>query len=150
MRPSEVRQTILEDHEALRRSFRKLRDLLHAEGGDGPERDAHVRELGAALRQRFLRHLDLEDRFLVPALRGIDAWGPERAERVSREHAEQRERLERLLADLRDPARPVEALVAELDELVRDLLIDMEHEERAVLSEDLLRDDVISIDVETG
>lgn len=149
MRNSEIRQTILDDHAALRGLFASLRDLLRSAGG-GAERDRAVRELGAALRERFLTHLDLEDRYLVPALREIDAWGEERAKRVSREHEEQRGRLDRLLKHLQDPERPMADLTEELDVLLRDLLEDMTHEEATVLREDLLRDDPVTVDVETG
>jgi len=149
MRNSEIRQTILDDHAALRGLFASLRDLLRSAGG-GAERDQAVRDLGSALRERFLTHLDLEDRYLVPALREIDAWGEERAKRVSREHDEQRARLDRLLAHLQDPERPLAELIEELDVLIRDLLEDMTHEEETVLHEDLLRDDPVTINVEAG
>jgi hypothetical protein len=149
MRNSEIRQTILDDHAALRGLFASLRDLLRSEGG-GAGREPAVRSLGAALRERFLTHLDLEDRYLVPALREVDAWGEERANRVSKEHAEQRARLDRLLTHLQDPARPMAELIEELEVLLRDLLEDMTHEEATVLQEDLLRDDPITINVEAG
>jgi hemerythrin-like domain-containing protein len=149
MRNSEIRQTILDDHAALRGLFASLRDLLRSAGG-GADREQAVRELGAALRERFLTHLDLEDRYLVPALETIDAWGEERAKRVSREHDEQRARLDRLLTHLKDSQRPMPELIEELEVLLRDLLEDMTHEEATVLHEDLLRDDPVTVDVETG
>jgi hypothetical protein len=86
----------------------------------------------------------------VPALREADGWGDERAARVSAEHAEQRQRMEVLLRHLADLDEPAAWIAAELATLVRDLLVDMEHEEQAVLSEDLLRDDPVSIDMEAG
>ncbi len=148
MRPSEVRRMILEDHAALRIMFANLRDLLkHPESRTQEE---HVRELGSALRQRFLRHLDLEDEHLVPALREIDAWGEERAARVSQEHEEQRSRFDRLLGHLQDRSLPESQLVQELEVLLRDLIEDMNHEETTVLNEDLLRDDPVSIEMEAG
>ena len=150
MRPSEVRQTILDDHAALRGLFANLRDLLRSGDDGGEGKGEAVRELGAALRQRFLTHLDLEDRYLVPALRKVDAWGEERARRVDQEHREQRGRMDRLLEHLRDPDRSVHELVEELEVLLRDLLEDMTHEEATVLHEDLLRDDPVAINLEAG
>ena len=86
----------------------------------------------------------------VGDLREIDAWGEERAARVTREHREQREQLSQLLSDLSDASRSEREIAVELRELIRHLRSDMDHEEAAVLDEDLLRDDVIGIDVETG
>jgi len=151
MKPSEVRRTILEDHATLRARFADLQDLLAALRRDGDPASAadarreQVRELAAALRQRFLRHLELEEGTLVPALRRTDSWGDERARRVLAEHADQRRRLDELLEHMGDPACSDAALAVELETLVEDLLTDMEHEERSVLSERLLRDDVITL-----
>jgi len=150
MKPSEVRRTILDDHAALRALFADLRDLLRRleQEGDSEssgDRKEQLRELAAALRQRFLRHLELEERTLVPALRRTDAWGEERARRVLDEHASQRQRLDALLEELGTPGSSGAALVVELEALLEDLLADMEHEERSVLSERLLRDDVITL-----
>lgn len=145
MRPSEVRRTILDEHAALRARLADLRDAIRQGTGDPEERRERVRALAASLRERFLRHLELEDRTLIPALRRADAWGEERAGRVEREHAEQRRRLDELLEHLRDPARSVADLAAELEALVADLLADMEHEDRSALSENVLRDDVITL-----
>jgi iron-sulfur cluster repair protein YtfE (RIC family) len=146
MLPSEIRQRILDDHGQLRRLFADLRELL-GEPAAGPSAGA-VRELAAALRQRFLAHLDLEERLLVPALRDADAWGAERADRIAREHALQRAQLERLLTHLRDATYAPSELARELDALVSELQVDMEHEERTALSPTLLRDDVIAVDGE--
>jgi len=150
MRPSEVRRTILDDHAALRARFADLRDLLGAlrQDRDSSPEDAtreQVQELAAALRQRFLRHLELEESTLVPALRRTDSWGEERARRVLAEHADQRRRLDELIEHLADADCSDAALTIELESLLEDLLTDMEHEERSVLSERLLRDDVITL-----
>jgi iron-sulfur cluster repair protein YtfE (RIC family) len=144
MKPSEVRQRILDDHAALRRL---LADVQQTLGAAAPEPRA-LRALGDALRQRFAEHLALEERTLVPALRAIDAWGEERAGRLEREHREQRARLDAIVARLQQEAGA--ALAADLRGLAREILLDMEHEEKTVLDENLLRDDVITTDVEAG
>ena len=82
MLPSEVRRMILDDHEWLRTQLAEVDDLARRvlEGESGlVER---LREIGTTLQTRFLEHLDLEDRHLLPALRDADAWGEERASRV--------------------------------------------------------------------
>lgn len=146
MRPSEVRQRILDDHAALRRLLADVQQALAATPPSAPA----IRSLGESLRQRFLEHLELEDRTLVPALRTIDAWGEERAARLDREHRHQRERLDEIMGRLRPEERAGAELAGDLARLVREILLDMEHEEKTVLDENLLRDDVVTTDVEAG
>jgi hemerythrin-like domain-containing protein len=149
-RPSAVRQRILDDHEALRVLLAEVEELVRrTRTGDTAAAEA-LPERGRALRARFLDHLALEDAHLVPALRAADAWGEERAQRVAVEHAEQRERMQALLEHMESPTRSMDQLAEELASLVADLRADMEGEEQAVLSENLLRDDVVSIDLEAG
>ena len=145
-----IRERILQDHEVLRGQLARVdalaRRALAGESGLEPE----LREAGESLRERFLAHLALEDAHLVPALRDSDAWGEERAARVEHEHREQRAQMEQLLADLRDGRRSGAQLAQELFDLVNALVADMEHEERAVLDPDVLRDDVVGVGVEGG
>lgn len=150
MRPSEVRERVLEDHARLRELLSELQQLAGRVLEGQRELESQLRTQGQLLRERFLAHLDMEDRYLVPALRETVGWGEERAARVSAEHAEQRQRMDVILRHLVDLEEPAEWIAAELATLVRDLLMDMEHEDRAVLSEDLLRDDPVAIDLEAG
>jgi hypothetical protein len=77
MHPSDVRKRILDDHTILRLQLAELRSVVQRvlEGDQSLGLQAH--DGGERLRRRFLAHLDLEDRYLVPALRGIGAWGHE-------------------------------------------------------------------------
>lgn len=149
-RPSAVRQRILDDHELLRGLLAEVEELVRRTRAGDAEAAEALPGRGRALRARFLDHLALEDAHLVPALRAADAWGEERARRVEVEHAEQRERMQSLLEHMESPERSLDQLAEELAALVADLRADMEGEERAVLSEDLLRDDVVSINLEAG
>jgi hemerythrin-like domain-containing protein len=99
---------------------------------------------------RFRRHLALEDRILVPTLREIDAWGEERARRVEQEHSEQRGTIQAILDGLRNPNVDAADLARDVLRLITDLYTDMAQEEEAVLHEDLLRDDIVAIDAQTG
>ena len=150
MDPSEIRTLILEDHVWLRGEFAKVDGLARRvlEGEEGLEEE--LRRRGEEIRGRFLRHLALEDAYLVPALREADSWGEERARRVEVEHAEQRADMDRLLEDLRDRQRPADEIAKELRELVTALLTDMEQEEASCLDPRVLRDDVVVIDAEGG
>jgi pimeloyl-ACP methyl ester carboxylesterase len=97
-----------------------------------------------ALKSELLAHLADEERLLEPILAVIDAWGSIRAALLGAEHAHQRA----VLAVLTGPvAWPAATLVAARTlSLCEDLLTDMEFEERELLSEKLLRDDLILLD----
>ncbi len=150
MLPSQVRRTILEDHEHLRGALSALEALADAlvAGDRAPAAEA----LAAlhAMKQRFFDHLDLEEAIMVPALRDADAWGPERAQLVLDEHREQRAELEAMVQELDRPDVSPETIGRRIRAWIEALRVDMEHEESAVLSPDLLRDDVIAIDLEAG
>lgn len=150
MQPSQIRRRILEDHARLRERFSELdevaRRILEGEAELAPR----LRSLAEGVREEFLAHLDLEDAILVPALREVDAWGPERAEKLATEHREQRALLQRLLRGLADLDRPLEELALDLRRLVADLMVDMAHEEKSELDPHLLRDDIVEDDIETG
>jgi hypothetical protein len=87
-------------------------------------------------------HLAAEEELLEPILERLDAWGPVRLDLLRSDHAHQRAVLH-ALADrkigLREMAHRARSLVA-------DVLLDMDAEERDLLSQGLLRDDAIVID----
>src|ERR1700682_2115643 len=94
-----------------------------------------------ALERELLAHLADEERLLVPILANIDAWGPIRLGLLHAEHAHQRAVLAVLT---RQPTSPATTLLAGRTlSLCDDLPPDMEFEERAVLSEKVLRDDFV-------
>lgn len=105
--------------------------------------------LGHELRREFNAHLDLEDRLLVPALRDGDAWGEIRAQQVAAKHGELRQELQALPLHESCPLDPC-ALAARLIAVIEALRADMAREEHGVLTPELLRDDVLGIDVEDG
>ncbi len=148
MNPSEVREMILADHQEIRQLLERVEELAGPEAG--AERMAELRERGRALHDKFVRHLDLEDRYLVPAVRDADGWGEERARQITEEHRQQRE----LLADILDQLRDATVVPAMLRRSLRDFIeamrTDMVHEEKAVLRDDILRDDVVAVNVEAG
>lgn len=150
MNPSQVRETILEQHAALRERLAELRELAaDATSGDAAGADL-LREAGLRVLTMLGSHLDFEDLHLLPALREADAWGEERAKLVTREHAEQRELFDYTVARLRDTSRPSRLLARQIETLVEAILEDMNEEEKTMLDENLLRDDVVGIDVEAG
>jgi len=147
---SALREAVLEQHAVLS----ELLDAVEVaarrvQGGDGSVLQL-LRDRGRELHARMSEHLEFEDRCLVPVVRAIDAWGPERAQQIEEEHQDQRELLRFVLERLEDRSAPVQLLAEQLRSFVGAVRDDMQYEERAVLSEAVLRDDVVAIDVVTG
>jgi hypothetical protein len=145
--PSVVRATILAQHVVLRERLNgALRVTTSALEGEpeGVSLSAIVRDL----RDRFRAHLAFEERWLVPLLRDADGWGPERVSALLEEHARQRAELDTLIEGI-EAGWDAQRLALATRSLVSDLLIDMEHEERSCVSEELVRDDVVNIDQAT-
>ncbi len=150
MRPSEVRRRILEEHARLRGLLSEVESLVELLRQGHEEMEPSLRERGTELHDFFLRHLELEDVILVTALREADGWGDERAGLIACEHREQRELMSQIHARLIDGGCPGQTLARELGELSVRIREDMCEEERVMLDERVLRDDVIAIDVKTG
>jgi iron-sulfur cluster repair protein YtfE (RIC family) len=150
MLPSQVRSTILEDHAHLREQLDALEAL--AQGLVAGRTEPLVEALAALrrMKRRFFDHLDLEEAIMVPALRDADAWGPERAQLVLDEHRDQRAELEALVVELNRADTTPDVVGQRILVWIEALRVDMVHEEKAVLHPDLLRDDVVAIDLEAG
>lgn len=150
MKPSEVRRRILTEHAKLRGLLAELESLVQLVAKGHPEPAEALRERGIEFHDFFLDHLQLEDAILVTALREADAWGEERAALVAREHLEQREMMADMLVRLKDAQRQSGELAADLLELTVRIREDMEQEEQVLLDSRILRDDVVSIDMNSG
>lgn len=150
MRPSEVRHRILNDHEFIKKMVWGVRDFAHRIQAGEAYLSGELRERGQDLYEHLCRHIDLEDVILVDALRDADAWGKECAEELKNEHREQREVLSHLLERLLDPFQPQILMVRDLLNFTAWICADMKREEETILREDLLRDDVVGINVSSG
>ena len=150
MEPSEVREAILAQHEELRGLLHSLEELARRAAKSDDACVPALREIGVHAHDKLIAHLDFEDRYLVPAIRDAEGWGEERANLLAREHVEQRELFRYILERLRDTNRASILLGRELVAFVEVLRSDMEQEEQTVLDAELLRDDVVGIDVESG
>ena len=150
MRPSEVRRSVLSDHQKLREQLTKLEQLSRAAlvGTQLPR--AALRGEAKVLLASLASHLNWEDRYLAPVLREADAWGALRCVKMAEDHHEQRNLLEYVLRQLHDESRPGSIVAGNLLDLIALLREDMNEEESALLDENLLRDDVVGIDVTTG
>lgn len=143
-----MRRRVLDDHGRLRAELERLERLAEAILEDA-ETDA-LRAEAEQFLERLQRHMRWEERYLLPALLGADAWGRERAARLERDHREQRELFDFILLRLRDGSRPSPVVARDVRSLVDLLRDDMREEEEELLDERVLRDDVIGIDVEAG
>lgn len=148
MTPGEVRARVLEEHAELRRLLTEVDELARRVARGVEKAVPGLRERALLLHARLRSHLDLEDAILAPALRAADAWGPERADRLAREHLEQRLLLDYILGGLQDAGRPSALLARELRALVEVLREDMEDEEERLLTPRVLRDDVLALEGE--
>jgi Hemerythrin HHE cation binding domain len=148
-RPSRVRKRILQEHAALRGKLEELSAAVASLASGGTPSTAHALDLAAALYIELRAHIDHEDALLVPVLRDADAWGKVRADQLEQHHAQQRAAFsDTSLRERKDAS--VSAVAAWLRNLIEELHADMAHEERELLSVDLLRDDPLGIDVEDG
>lgn len=150
MTPGEIRARILADHVAIRGMLLTLEQVAQRvhEGDHSLVRALRV-EAETLLRQ-LEDHMFWEDLHLAPALRDADAWGEERAAQLAADHREQRQVLAHCLSAVTDVSRPAAVVARTLIDLAGMLRQDIEDEDRLVLDERVLRDDVIAIDVETG
>lgn len=143
MLPSVVRERVLEEHAALRELLATVsldaRRVLDSEDASDKDLPLHARELYRTL----IRHLDLEDLILAPALRNADAWGDARANALLQEHRAQREHLRTALRELDGGAVK---LAHSIELLVPLILKDMAHEEQDLLTEKMLHDGIARVE----
>lgn len=149
-RPSEVRERILREHDALQRRLLMLDELaVKADGGNRCAGECAA-ELSGRLFDELADQLDVEEQLLVPLLREMDAWGEVRIDELARLHDQAWQELKALRERAADDGMTARGLADELARLARALRRDLLVEERDLLAPDVLRDDVLGIDVEDG
>jgi len=142
--PKEVRELVLADHAALRVRLDLVKRAVTGAQEDGDPRQ--LRELLPSLLDHLSAHLDLEDQILAPTLKTIDAWGPERAERLDGEHRDQRAWIAGCRGELVKNEGDVSKLLDQAAEMIDRIEDDMDQEEKSVLDPRLLTDEIIQID----
>ncbi len=148
MQASEVRRSVLSDHQKLREQLTKLEQLARAALVGTRLPTAALRGEAKVLLASLASHMTWEDRYLAPVLLEVDAWGDLRCAQLAEDHREQRNLLEYALRQLHDEGRPESIVAGNLLDLVALLRDDMNEEESALLDASQLRDDVV--DVTTG
>ena len=143
MKNSERRTILRAQHVRLRMAVETARNTARralARSGAAGELQAAV----IALQRELLAHLAEEEKLLEPILPALDAWGNVRLDLLRAEHAHQRAVLAVLTGHAAWPAGAVVA--GRTLALCDDLLTDMEFEERELINERVLRDDIVLLD----
>lgn len=142
---TEIRSTVVQLHADIRDSLREVLRVraLVLQGDLCATQNLCValERLVAVVRE----HEREESGVLDPYLSQVDAWGAERVRRLAEER-----RLELRLAAVDLSGSDVESLVRTAGVLVRPLLRQLRREERESLSPNVLRNDYIAIDQDTG
>ncbi|GMU60176.1 MAG: hypothetical protein AMXMBFR34_19390 [Myxococcaceae bacterium] len=135
MRLRDLRKQLLEQHAQIRRLVAQVEAGLDA-GLGAAEVTARLDALKAAV----VAHNQLEAHALEPILECIDAWGPQRVKALVGEHRAEHEGVLTQLGEsaAKDGAR--------LKALMTELVAHLAREEKTLLTEKLLRDDVIQLD----
>jgi len=143
-----ARRLVLEQHLGLRRML--MMGLAQAVGANSLDEPQHepLRALVGEIQSVFVQHLADEEGLILPFLEDDLPLGPTRAEALREEHARQRAELETLCAWPED--RSDQELAIRFGRLAAALLEDIAHEEREVLTSDVIRDDSIVIDQSGG
>ena len=140
-----ARQTVLDQHVELRRLLEMGLAQAHvAVNGDDAPGNEPLRGLVAMVRDVFVRHLADEEALILPILENDLPLGPLRAARLRQEHFEQRADLDALCEWPEDASD--DELAVRFEALGRNLLNDITHEERELLTPEIIRDDCVVID----
>lgn len=139
MEPSEIRSELLDDHKGVRELMARAAALVAALRAGEARRDALHEALGA-LADATLAHNAHEEDLLKEIIPTVDAWGPARADVMYEQHRLEHQALHAAILRSREHQR-VEAMCADVDDLLARLAKHMAREEEAFLGEDVLRDD---------
>lgn len=143
--PSEVRERIAKEHAHLRHTIREVESMasLVLDGDLGALEMLRLRS--GQLYDMLCAHIELEDRILAPALRETPGFGEVRETQLLSHHAAQREDLRRALDELSHEDLIPEELAKHVQSLLTVIRVDMKHEDRDLLNDNLLKDDPIDV-----
>jgi WS/DGAT/MGAT family acyltransferase len=133
MRTDRIRRRVRADHDSLRRRLVTIEALARRVIANDPEAVEPLRQHGLALHAFLCRHLDYEERELLPAVEAEGEWGEALARHVRCDHDEQRLLLQYVFEHLSDASRPAALLGRDLECLAAELREDMALEDRDVL-----------------
>lgn len=140
-----ARLRVLGQHVELRRLLTTGLEHVRAALAGDDWAHAPIRLLVEVTYKEFVQHLVDEEALVVPILENDVPLGPLRADRLREEHARQRQELE-LLAVWSSGSDDERELATRFRTLARELLADIELEERELLIPEVIRDDGIVVD----
>jgi hypothetical protein len=135
MGTEQIRRHVRADHDSLRRVLVTIEALSRRVVAEEREALPQLRKHGRDLHARLCRHLDFEERQLLPAIERVGEWGQELASQVRRDHDEQRLLLRYIFDRLSDASLPAAVLGRDLECFAAELREDMSLEDRDVLWE---------------
>jgi hypothetical protein len=143
-----ARRMVLDQHVELRRLLKM--GMAQAVAGVRGQALPHepLRSLVAMIHDVFVQHVADEEALILPILEDDLPLGPVRAKRLREEHAGQRAELE-ALCNWPEEESDLE-LALRFEGLGTALLDDIAHEERHLLTPEIIRDDCIVIDQSGG
>jgi len=144
-----ARRIVLEQHIELRRLLRMGMAQAQAAMKRRVLPHESLRALLVMIREVFVQHLADEEALILPLLDDDLPLGPLRAKRLREEHAGQRMELERLCSWPEEESHDLE-LILRFEGLGTALLDDITHEERELLTPEIIRDDGIVVDQSGG
>jgi hypothetical protein len=144
-----ARRGILAQHQRIRELLERARGVADDALDEAPlPPDAVASAIGDICATLDV-HLRFEEKVICDILEDDLPLGPQRATRLKEDHARQRATLTSLHDEARAaPQRPL--LAAKLAFLTSWLLDDMDEEERRLLTPDVVRDDAVAVDQNTG
>ncbi len=143
LKPSEIRQRILDQHQTLREKLDALEDgVTRLKAGDASLLD-ELKKRASELHDHLCRHIDDEEALLLPELEQADGFGPARVAALRQEHAEQRATLAQVTDAIVTSTDP-QTLAERIEALIARIRADMEEEEATHLSPSVLKDDIIT------
>jgi hypothetical protein len=144
-----ARRSILMQHQRIRVLLAHAREVAErALDQEEQPQDAVASAIGD-IHTTLDVHLRYEEKVLIDILNDDLPLGPPRAQRLREEHKKQRATLAAIHAEAKvGPLVPM--LAAKLAFLASWLLDDMEEEERSLLTPDVVRDGIVSVDQSDG
>ena len=139
MYPSEVRAQILADQKRLRERLELLDQHLRNDNLSA------LRAACAGLRDHLQRHIQLDDTLLKPELADTDAWSAFRVERLEAHHDRQQKDLDAIRSFCLSETASDEEVRALARRVLDHLRADFREQERLMLSEEVLRDDLVNV-----
>jgi hypothetical protein len=143
-RPSDVSGRIVAQHRSVRTQLDELSLVAKTLLTGGPAALKYALDLTRALCDDLTKHIALEAKILLPALRSADAWGKIRGDTLIGRLRTRRQELKDLRTSCANAQS--ETLGDQLDRFIDDRRLDMANTERESLHPGVLRDDVLTVD----